>query len=425
MARSAFGTEYLFVDGDLREEGDRRRVAVQTDIERYERNRLLNSSVDDLVNYFAAKYAIDVPVLDESKMRAQESESHRDVSQDFNRSIMDRSRPFFVPATAITVFIPFTGDGDVLKLTPSTRYMGSTPQGEVRDADVVLRYMTTGSDAQALKQWLSQTLTLLRQYLEWSRQDALNFNNTLPSLARSQIEARRQRLLDSQGLVASLGIPLVERPDAPRTYSVPDIRPKFAQPPLASTVPFVPEPALDDTQYERILSLIRSMGRTIERDPSAFVDLDEEALRSVFLATLNSHFEGRATGETFNASGKTDILIREKDRNIFIAECKFWRGPKSLLEAVDQVLAYSTWRDSKTAIILFVKQQDFSSVLEKIPSTIAGHKNFKSGFAKGATGEFRGSLHQVSDPSRELIVTILAFHLHEATRADESAGAVS
>src|SRR2546422_154662 len=98
-------------------------------------------------------------------------------------------------------------------------------------------------------------------------------------------------------------------------------RAKFAQPPPASTVPFVPEPALDDAQYERILSLIRPMGRTIERDPSAFVDLDEEALRSVFLATLNSHFEGRATGETFNASGKTDILIREKDRNSFIAEC--------------------------------------------------------------------------------------------------------
>src|SRR4029077_2331238 len=130
MARSDSGTGYLFADGELREEGDRRRLAMQADIERYERNRLLNSSVDDLVNYFAAKYAMDAPVLDESKMRAQESESHRDVSQDFNRSIMDRSRPFLVAATAITVFIPFTGEAELFKLTPSTRYSGSTPQGE-------------------------------------------------------------------------------------------------------------------------------------------------------------------------------------------------------------------------------------------------------------------------------------------------------
>jgi hypothetical protein len=35
---------------------------------------------------------------------------------------------------------------------------------------------------------------------------------------------------------------------------------------------------------------------------------------------LNRHFEGAATGETFNHRGKTDILIRVDGKNIFIAE---------------------------------------------------------------------------------------------------------
>jgi len=33
--------------------------------------------------------------------------------------------------------------------------------------------------------------------------------------------------------------------------------------------------------------------------------------------------QGKATGETFNRARKTDILLREGDRNVFIAECKF------------------------------------------------------------------------------------------------------
>lgn len=38
-----------------------------------------------------------------------------------------------------------------------------------------------------------------------------------------------------------------------------------------------------------------------------------------------------AQGETFNKSGKTDILISEESRSAFIAECKIWRGQKKFL----------------------------------------------------------------------------------------------
>jgi hypothetical protein len=39
--------------------------------------------------------------------------------------------------------------------------------------------------------------------------------------------------------------------------------------------------------------------------------------------TLNSHYEGAATGETFNGTGKTDILVRHGLDNAFIGQCKF------------------------------------------------------------------------------------------------------
>ena len=40
--------------------------------------------------------------------------------------------------------------------------------------------------------------------------------------------------------------------------------------------------------------------------------------------------------------GQTDILLREGERNVFIVECKFWKGPKAFGETIDQLLSYAT-----------------------------------------------------------------------------------
>lgn len=64
----------------------------------------------------------------------------------------------------------------------------------------------------------------------------------------------------------------------------------------------------------------------------------------------------KATCETFHRAGKTDILLREGDRNAFIAACKSWKGPRAFGEAIEQRLGHTTWRDSKTAILVFNPQ---------------------------------------------------------------------
>jgi hypothetical protein len=78
--------------------------------------------------------------------------------------------------------------------------------------------------------------------------------------------------------------------------------------------------------------------------------MGKEDLRSHFLVQLNGAFHGQATGETFNFQGKTDILIRVDGKNIFIAECKFWKGEKSFPATLDQLLSHLSWRDTKTAV---------------------------------------------------------------------------
>lgn len=147
----------------------------------------------------------------------------------------------------------------------------------------------------------------------------------------------------------------------------------------ASAAPFKPEPTLSDADYEHILGVVQNMVHVMERSPSAFVSMDEESLRFHFLVQLNGHYEGQTTGETFNYQGKTDILIRSEKRNIFVAECKFWGGPKKLAETIDQLLGYSCWRDTKVAVILFNRNTDFSKVLETIAHAVKEHPNCKTG----------------------------------------------
>jgi hypothetical protein len=74
--------------------------------------------------------------------------------------------------------------------------------------------------------------------------------------------------------------------------------------------------------------VLRNARNTLERSPSMTASLDEEKIRDLLLIFLNAQFEGAAAGEVVNAAGKTDIVIRAWDRNVFIAECKIWRVPR-------------------------------------------------------------------------------------------------
>jgi hypothetical protein len=153
------------------------------------------------------------------------------------------------------------------------------------------------------------------------------------------------------------------------------------------------------------------MALVMERSPRAFARMDEEALRQHFLVQLNGQFEGGATGETFNFGGKTDILLRADGRNVFIAECKFWNGAKKFSDAVDQLLSYTSWRDSKTAILVFNRGTDTSKVLTAVEAAMTTHPHFKrSSDWNDDTGR-RYVLHQPGDKNRELIVSVMVFHI--------------
>lgn len=171
------------------------------------------------------------------------------------------------------------------------------------------------------------------------------------------------------------------------------------------------EPRLTELEYQQILDVMQNMALVMERSPSAFRTMDEETLRTHFLVQLNGQWAGQATGETFNYEGKTDILVRSQGRNIFIAECKFWTGAKSLTDAIDQLLSYSTWRDTKLAIVIFNRNRDFTKVLTTADETAKNHPNCKRDLGKQTETTFRYIVSHKDDENRELMLTIMAFNM--------------
>lgn len=172
---------------------------------------------------------------------------------------------------------------------------------------------------------------------------------------------------------------------------------------------------LGDKEYEEALAVLQRQRNALERSPSIVAKMGEEEIRLVLLGGLNAVFEGRAMGEVFNSHGKTDILIRVNDSNVFIGECKIWHGPAAFREAIDQLLGYLTWRDTKGALLLFIRNADVTSVVEKAVSVIADHPcHVQTHQAADSTARQDFTLHAKGDPRRKLKLALLPFALGKA-----------
>lgn len=400
---------YLFSKADWSSVEEHQKQSLASDIASMDGKRLLNSSMTDLCDYFEEKYRIEVPTLLEDKIVADQREAQIDVSRDQMRYIRDRSHPFHITGTQVEITIPFKGEAETFGIRPTT-YTLSPPIADVRGNSLSIKIQGTNLQPEQVRTKIDRTLSEINSYLRTLRNNASGLNNQLRSFAKVAINQRKEKLLADQNLVSALGFPLKERADAPTTYVAPEIKRKINPTlPAASSKTYKPEPTLSDKDYEHILNVIQNMAHVMERSPSAFASMDEEALRSHFLVQLNGHYEGQASGETFNYEGKTDILIRVQDRNIFIGECKYWSGQKKLTETIDQLLGYSSWRDTKVAVIIFNRKKNFSIVLDAIPKTVEAHPNYKRTLGQVDETNYKFVFSHRDDPSREMFLTVMAF----------------
>jgi hypothetical protein len=311
----------------------------------------------------------------------------------------------------IQYYIPFSGNKDLLKYKPNPcvlRYETVL----ISDNAVRFEVINFFDDPEQIKREADSILNFLQQQASHLAANVQQFNAHLPERAKTLFEKRRAEIMQQNKLVESLGVPIKKATNLPQTFAVPAaVRKKTVSQPAASTAPYSPEPTLDQTVYEEILQVIHDTGRVFERLPSTYAGKDEETLRDHLILQLEPRFEGSTTGETFNKAGKTDILIRHEKRNVFVAECKFWRSTKRHLKAIDQILSYLTWRDSKTALVYFVDTKEMTGPLTAIEESTPTHLCSVSARGKKEESWFKYEFHLPGDAGRSLQLAILCFHI--------------
>ena len=398
--------DYLFRKYDLASSLANQPRAIQTEIDGYGEDYLLGASEDDLVAFLVQKFAFHPPALGDPMIA-----SDQEVEVEHRGSDYGHDRTFKIKETRVVLHVPFTGDKDFFLVRPNQSHL-TPPRATIAASHLELVFQEAGLRGEQVKQGLEKVIRDIDFHLDQIKRAAETHNAALAEMIRPLIRARKRRILERRQMVSAIGLPVKRRDGALPTYTVPDIRRRpEIKPPAVREKAFVPEPTLVESEYENILSIMRSMVRVMEASPHAFASLKEEDLRQHFLMQLNGQYQGRATGETFNYEGKTDILIREGDRNVFIAECKFWKGKESLLATIDQVLGYLHWRDTKAAIVLFNRNKDFSNVLAQVAPAMESHASFKRMVRQVSETEWRFIFRNKDDRNRELHLAVLVFDI--------------
>jgi hypothetical protein len=400
----------IFGERELSSFLDGARHNVISSIESEKDDYILNVNESDYFEHKLSEAIIEPLQIHEDKIYASSSE--RMIPADyFPNSFHVRSGNSY-KKDVIKFHVPITGNVQLLHCVPSTRIMW-TMEIEVSRDEFCFEIINFSNDTDSIVRDKDSNLRNIMQQLSHVLKDVTQFNSSLEAQIKSAFASKKSRIKEKSGVLASLGVPIKKSSATSATFAVPapQKRKKVTlTKPQVNDVGYSPEPSLDLSVYNDILQMIHDVGKEFERLPSLYANKEEEHLRDHFLMMLEPNFNGSATGETFNKTGKTDILLRHENSNVFIGECKFWRGQKSFLATISQLLGYLTWRDSKAAVIMFVPNKDFSSAVDIAKSSVNEHSNFIKFVNEKDETWFNYEFHLNGDRNRTVKIAVMLYH---------------
>jgi hypothetical protein len=240
------------------------------------------------------------------------------------------------------------------------------------------------------------------------------WNNSVNGLVDGTFQRIKQKLMSENSFFEAIKVKV--DPNTKSVFTAPTIKRKIIPQPTASKKEFSSEPTMSMEMYQDTLTVLYDYSRSMERKTSMYEGKDEESIRDLLISMLETRYVGTtATGETYNKKGKTDILLKHEDgSNLFVGECKWWKGESEFNAAINQLFDnYLTWRDSKTALLFFVKNKEISKVCEKIVLEAKKHKYYKSYTNSKGDGRYSFKFHLPGDENKEIFLEIMAFHFCE------------
>ena len=404
MDHSLFNSTYwhVFSDGMVRRACD--------DASRLGKQQFDANSKEQIIEHITDTYRLEPLDLQVDEKDQEIVESKIDVTGNYGYVQAFDGSPIHTPAYKVVVHIPFSGPEILFDVQPSTHSMHRF------SADVIggklsfsKEFPQSSADAEAIEQAINSEIALYQKEIGYLNNDLAGFNSRLRQAVENAVETRYQQISKLDSIKSALKIPL-EKTTNPSPLNQVKVTVKKIAPLSAKKED--PGAYISESDYEHILDSMRSAGASMETNRASEFQ-DEETLRDVMLVVLSGAItSGIAGGELFHKKGKTDIAVPFENKATFVAECKLWKGAKYIDEGIDQLLGYTTWRDAKTALVIFNKDNaNFSAIQSQIESIFTARKDYVKSIRQ-RDGEWRFVLTKPDDPGRQIEVHVLVFDMY-------------
>ena len=169
-------TNVLFRDANLSDVLTGQEQAMSREIESLDEARVLNTSPEDLCDYFVEKYRVDAIEINESGIQADYGDARVDVSNRFEYGLFDRGLPTYVTGTRVTFYVPFSGDSQLFKYRPS-RFTLNPLRADVRGNELVFVYDRTTQEAPNIRSEFERDLKNVKDHIVWIASEVHQFNS--------------------------------------------------------------------------------------------------------------------------------------------------------------------------------------------------------------------------------------------------------
>lgn len=367
---------------------------------------ILKIDEDEFIQYLIEKYKLEPLKI------YLETESISEPKKGTEKRKDDWGDYFNAEVYNFTVSYQFTGSQELFFVEPNPRTLISYDI-HVANNRVSFSFSIYRQDVIEFNKAKSQAYSYAFDNLERINNNLQSMNGSFEGAVKLAFQNEKNKFKQENDFFKAINVNINK--DTASVFTIPTITKKdIPQPKVSKNTEFSSEPTMSMNMYNDILKVIYDLGKSMEKKPSTYQGKDEEGLRDQILLFLETRYDGTtATGETFNRGGKTDIILKyaNDNSNLFVAECKFWHGPSEFLKAISQLFdRYLTWRDSKTSLILFVTNKDFSNVLSTIKSEVINHEYYVSSNGEKGESSFSYVFRLPQDENKKVLLEIIAFH---------------
>lgn len=388
---------------------DQQLKKIKSEIEKKPKEYILGIDEEEYITYLKSEYSLEPLTILWHEETVNKPTSRKEWKED--RFYQER---YDTEVYTIKITYPFTGSPSLFEVRPNswvmaTREIDVESYNSVVSFDVKLTNLTKEVFDSQKRGAISEAFANVAN----ANSFATSWNNQLDSHIRSYFSKQKAKFQKENDFFAAINIPIDKGTES--IFTPPTIKKKnIPQPTVSKSLEVKSEPSMALEMYRDIIKVMNDAGKGMERKPSLYVGKDEEGIRDQFLFILETRYDNTtATSETFNRSGKTDIILKyaSDGSNIFVAECKFWTGYKGFLDTISQLFdRYLTWRDSKVAILMFVKNKDFTSVLNNLRTEIRNHPYYVKDNGHTNESSFSYTFHLAQDQSKAVLLEVMAFH---------------